>query len=66
MSDLVHIDCKCGAKLGVYCESLTSTVPEFKSENSVRCPDCSREHRLATKPLRMIVKQGNTWTAVGL
>ncbi len=60
MNDRHEIDCACGKKLRVYCEPLTSPAPVFKSVDSVRCP-CGREHQLPTKPLRLLVKEGDIW-----
>jgi hypothetical protein len=56
----LEIKCDCGRELCVHCQRPTPS-PAFQAEDSVRCPDCGKEHGVETKPLRLFGKQGMVW-----
>ena len=56
----LEIQCDCGRELCVHCLQPTAS-PAFRADDSVRCPDCGKEHGVETKPLRLFGKQGMVW-----
>jgi hypothetical protein len=54
----LEISCECGTKLRVYYQPVTSPVPAFTVDDSIRCPVCGKEHEVQTKPVCLFEKQG--------
>lgn len=55
--------CECGAELQAHGEH---NVGFHAGREFVTCPKCGRERDLPTRPLRLFLREKNTWNPVSL